>query len=45
MNEIEKYFEPFRENTIGYNQAFQSPYGEKKIVYETGLQVEDYIAR
>ena len=33
MNELEKYFEPFRENTIGYNKTFQSHYGEKKIVY------------
>ena len=33
MNELEKYFETFRENTIGYNQTFQSHYGEKRIVY------------
>ncbi|MBC8266840.1 MAG: aminotransferase class V-fold PLP-dependent enzyme [Flavobacteriales bacterium] len=30
---LEKYFEPFRENTIGRNQTFQSPFGEQKIIY------------
>lgn len=30
---LENYFSPFRENIIGYNQTFQSPYGSKKIVY------------
>ena len=33
MNTLEKYFEPFRINTIGIDQTFLSPYGEKKIVY------------
>src|SRR3972149_3766443 len=33
MNILEKYFQPFRENTIGYNQTFVSPYGKKRIVY------------
>ena len=33
MNTLEKYFQPFRENTIGYNQTFVSPYGKKRIVY------------
>jgi len=33
MNALEKYFQPFRENTVGYNQTFISPYGEKRIVY------------
>jgi selenocysteine lyase/cysteine desulfurase len=37
MNEImmnlEEYFKPFRENIIGYNQVFSSPYGEKRIIY------------
>lgn len=33
MNDLEKYFEPFRQNTIGFDQTFLSPYGEKKIVY------------
>lgn len=30
---LEKYFAPFRENIIGKNQVFISPFGEKKIVY------------
>ena len=33
MNLLEKYFEPFRNNTIGYEKSFDSPYGEKKIIY------------
>jgi selenocysteine lyase/cysteine desulfurase len=33
MSELEKYFQPFRENTIGNNQTFLSPYGEKRIIY------------
>lgn len=33
MNTLEKYFEPFRRNTIGFDQTFISPYGEKKIIY------------
>ncbi len=30
---LESYFIPYRENIIGINQTFQSPYGEKTIVY------------
>ncbi len=30
---LERYFKPFRENIIGYNQTFKSPFGEKKIIY------------
>ncbi len=30
---MEKYFEKFRKNTIGCEQTFKSPYGEKKIIY------------
>jgi selenocysteine lyase/cysteine desulfurase len=30
---LERYFKPFRENIIGINQDFESPYGIKKIVY------------
>ncbi|MGE5797778.1 MAG: aminotransferase class V-fold PLP-dependent enzyme [Ignavibacteria bacterium] len=30
---LEEYFKPYRENIIGYNQTFQSPYGLKRIVY------------
>ncbi len=33
MSTLEKYFSQFRENTIGINKTFSSPYGEKKIVY------------
>jgi selenocysteine lyase/cysteine desulfurase len=31
--ELERYFELFRLNTIGHGQPFQTPYGQKKIVY------------
>jgi selenocysteine lyase/cysteine desulfurase len=30
---LEKYFEKFRRNIIGINQTFQTPFGEKKMVY------------
>lgn len=33
MNNLENHFAPFRENVIGYDKSFQSPYGEKRIVY------------
>jgi selenocysteine lyase/cysteine desulfurase len=33
MSKLEKYFEPFRNNIVGINQTFKSPYGEKKIIY------------
>lgn len=33
MNTLEKYFDPFRKNTIGFDKTFISPYGEKKIIY------------
>ena len=33
MDTLEKYFEPYRINTIGFDQTFISPYGEKRIVY------------
>ncbi|MCH7828000.1 MAG: aminotransferase class V-fold PLP-dependent enzyme, partial [Bacteroidetes bacterium] len=33
MNNLEEYFKKYRENTIGYNQTFTTPYGEKRIVY------------
>lgn len=32
-NTLESYFKPFRENIIGYDHSFQSPFGEKKIIY------------
>ena len=33
MNRLEEYFVLFRNNIIGNNKTFLSPYGEKKIVY------------
>lgn len=30
---MEEYFKRYRDSIIGINQTFQSPYGEKKIVY------------
>lgn len=30
---LEKYFLPFREKVIGWNQTFQSPFGNQPIVY------------
>lgn len=33
MNQLETYFEPFRNGIIGNKHSFRSPYGEKRIVY------------
>lgn len=33
MINLEKYFEKFRNNIVGIDQTFVSPYGEQKIVY------------
>lgn len=33
MENLELYFDKFRQNIVGYNQYFSSPYGEKKIIY------------
>ena len=33
MSELEKYFEYFRDRTIGNDTTFESPYGTRKIVY------------
>lgn len=30
---MEKYFEKFRKNVIGYNQKFKTPYGEQTMIY------------
>lgn len=30
---MEKYFEFFRHNTIGYNQQYKTPYGEQNLIY------------
>ena len=32
-NTLEHYFQPFRENIIGIDQTFMSPYGEQKLIY------------
>ena len=32
-SELEQYFEQFRKNIVGIHQKFQSPYGEKEIIY------------
>ena len=33
MDSLEQYFAPFRANTVGQEQRFQSPYGKQRIVY------------
>lgn len=33
MSELESYFRKFRDNIIGIDHTFQSPYGIKKIIY------------
>jgi len=33
MSNLEKYFEKFRENTIGHDACFNSPFGKQKILY------------
>jgi selenocysteine lyase/cysteine desulfurase len=33
MSNLEKHFEKFRNQIIGLNQTFDSPFGEKKIIY------------
>jgi len=33
MEPFEKYFEPFRNNIVGYDQTFMTPYGEQRILY------------
>jgi selenocysteine lyase/cysteine desulfurase len=33
MTELENYFLPFRENIIGINHHFNSPYGKQKLIY------------
>ena len=32
-NTLEKYFEPFRNNIVGYSQQFDSPFGKKRVLY------------
>ena len=31
--QLENYFQKFRENIVGINQTFESPYGKKNIIY------------
>lgn|SRR5690554_1499324 len=33
ISNLENYFKPFREQIIGLNQTFQSPYGKKDMLY------------
>lgn len=33
MHVLEQAFEAFRKGTVGYDQTFTSPYGEKRIIY------------
>src|SRR6056297_695875 len=37
MSNLEQYFKPFRENTIGAETTFKTPYGEKKLIYADWL--------
>lgn len=37
MNNLEQYFKPFKNNTIGENTTYETPYGKKKIVYADWL--------
>ena len=32
-SELESYFQQFRKHIVGIDQTFESPYGEKKIIY------------
>lgn len=33
MTQLEKYFQKFRKGIVGIGQTFESPYGEKEIIY------------
>ncbi len=37
MSSLENYFEEYRNNTIGIDSTFQSPYGKTKVVYADWL--------
>ena len=37
MMQLEEYFKPFRENTIGIDATFESPYGWQKVIYADWL--------
>ena len=45
MSSLETYFAKFRENIIGVEQRFDSPYGEQKIVMPTGQQAAGCMAQ
>lgn len=32
-SELERYFDTYRRNTIGYNHSYPSPYGQKRMIY------------
>ena len=32
-NELQKYFDQFRENIVGIDATFESPFGEQKLIY------------
>ena len=34
---LETYFQRFRNNIVGVDQTFQSPYGKKKIIYTDSI--------
>jgi len=33
MSSLEKHFQTFKKNIVGYNASYNSPYGEQKIIY------------
>ncbi|HEX5818600.1 MAG TPA: aminotransferase class V-fold PLP-dependent enzyme, partial [Gemmatimonadales bacterium] len=33
MDDLQQHFEPFRHQTVGWDQTFRSPYGDQRIVY------------
>jgi hypothetical protein len=41
--QLEQYFQQFRENIIGIDQNFVSPYGKQKSSILIGLLVADFI--
>jgi hypothetical protein len=42
LTQLEQYFQQFRKNIIGINQDFNSPYGQKQIIYTVGQPVVVY---
>ena len=33
ITDLEVYFQQYRDNIIGIDQEFESPYGKKKLIY------------